>query len=480
MPPPASFTEDFGASRAGRGGIFAAVRTGERSSVAAGPRLWTDLYGPWLTGSTAIGTVQGDDPRVLRAAAGALRRHDLVVAHFGTPDDAAHQVGLTSGAYDEALARCDAALGELLRQAPPGTAVVVTSDHGISDRGGHAGPEPAVLDVPVVVRGPGLPSGELGSLRQHGLHRLILAPLGLRMTVSEPAPPPQPWWGLAFALVAVAGATSVWSRVAAGTEPERARFTLNAALWLALGLAFVLPWLAMWVAVAALLGVSFARSPSPGRAGGDGRGGQGVRGLLLAGCALAALRLLDASSSLDAPLPLPSPLARLATLLLGIATGLALRRTPGWLQGLGAAALPVLLARLFLGETLSLSTLDVREAFHLVDGPLGLPGAAATALLLQAFPFLALLLGLLASPPSEETLRGLVAGMGAALAGQAFVAALLLRPEMDATAASLGLGLLVRLIGETTALFLGGAALLGWRRLRPPGGRPRPLPATPR
>ncbi|HJX26315.1 MAG TPA: hypothetical protein VJ885_00260, partial [Thermoanaerobaculia bacterium] len=169
----------------------------------------------------------------------------------------------------------------------------------------------------------------------------------------------------------------------------------------------------------------------------------------------------------------------LATLLLGIAAGLALRRAPGWLQGFGAVALPVLLARLLLGETLSLSTLDVREAFRLVDGPFGLPGAAAAALLRQALPFLAVLLGLLARPPAEEDARGLVAAIGATLTGQAVVAALILSPEMDPIGASLGLGLLVRLIGEATALFLGGAALLGWRLLRRPGGRPRPLAATP-
>jgi hypothetical protein len=511
VPPPASFTEDFGASTAGRGGIFAAARAAGRTSFAAGPRLWADLYGPWLDGSVAIGTVRGDDARILRAAAAALHRHELVVAHFGTPDDAAHQGGLLSGAYDAALLRCDVALEELLRQAPPGTAVVVTSDHGVSDRGGHAGPEPAVLEVPVVVRGPGLPSGDMGTLRQRDLHRLILAPLGLAMAVPETAPRPGSPWGLVLALIAGAAATSIWSLVAAGAEPERAGFVLNAALWLALGLAFVMPWLAIGVAVVALAwpltpwpplpsppvprergnvketvvarddlaSAGVAPFPLSRSGGGDGRGGQGVRGLLLAGAALAALRLLDGLGALDSPLPLPSPLAQLATLLLGIASGLALRRAPGWLRGFGAVALPVLLARLLLGETPSLSTLDVREAFRLVDGPLGLPGAAAAALLRQALPFLAVLLGLLARPPADEEARGLAAAIGALLTGQAVVAALILGPDMELPGASLGLGLLVRLIGETTALFLGGAALLGWRLLRRPGGRPRPLAATP-
>lgn len=449
-PPPASFTDDFGATTAPHGGIFAAVATTGRSSFAAGPRLWADLYGPWLSGAVEVATVRGDDGRVLRAALGALRRHDLVVVHLGAPDDASHLAGAASREYAEAVGRSDAALGELLRRAPAGTAVLVTSDHGVNDRGGHAGPEPVVLNVPVVVHGPGLPTGNLGALRQRDLHRLILRPLGLSLAVPEPPRAVSSWsswWALLPALLAIGTAMMIWAAVAAGTESPRAGFFLNAALWPALALAFVAPGVAVGLAVAVLVAVWWTSVP-----------GQGVRFLFLLGAALAALRLLDALASLTAPLPLPSSVSLIATAALGIAVGAVLRRLPGSLQGFAAAAVPVLLARLLLGETASLSTLDVRAAFHLVDGPLGLNGAVLAALLRQSLPFLAVLLGLLARPPRDP--GGLAAGLGAVLAGQAAVAVLLLQPETEPVGASIALDLLVRLVGEATALFLGSALLL--------------------
>jgi hypothetical protein len=193
-----------------------------------------------------------------------------------------------------------------------------------------------------------------------------------------------------------------------------------------------------------------------------------VRFLFLLGAALAALRLLDALASLTKPLPLPSSVTLIATAALGIAAGVVLRRLPDPMQGFAAAAVPVLLARLLLGETASLSTLDVRTAFHLVDGPLGLTGAVLAALLRQSLPFLALLLGLLARPPRDP--GGLAAGLGAVLAGQAAVGILFLQPETEPAGASIALGLLVRLVGEATALFLGSALLL-WMDISSRGGQ---------
>jgi hypothetical protein len=450
-PPPASFTEDFGTSRVRSGGIFAAVAASGRTSFAAGPRLWGDLYGPWLAGAAEVATIRGDDARAWRAAQAALPVHDLVVVHLGAPDDAAHAAGAGAPAYAEAVRRCDAALGELLRAAPPGTAVLVTADHGVNDRGGHAGPEPSVLEVPVIVHGPGLPVSNLGTWRQSDLHRLILQPLGLALAPLEPEPAAASRWKLLPALFALGAALVIWSAVAAGRENPRESFVLNAALWCALALCFLHPALGLGLALAVLAWVAW-RSAGASQA-------NRIRSLFLLAAAFAALRLLDALRSLADPLPLPPPAGLLAVALVGVAVGAGLRKAPGLLQGFAAAALPVLLARFILGETASLSTLDVRAAFDLVEGPLGLAGAACAALLRQTFPYLAVLLGLLARLP-RDTAASLAAGLGATLAGQAAVAVLLLGPGVDQPLASLGLGLLVRLLGESTALFLGGAGLL--------------------
>jgi hypothetical protein len=464
--PPASFLQDFGSPPAPRGGVFAAVRSAGLPTFAAGPRLWSDLYGRWLDRSVAVATVAGDDERVLRAGLAVLRegRPGLIVLHWNEPDDAAHLHGGDSPQYRRTLAWCDAALGRLLEQAGRETAVVITSDHGVTGRGGHAGPETDVVVTPLIVNGPGTRAGSLGEIRQRDVHRLLLGPLGLsleRATGSRSVSR----WGAAFLLAALGAGVLLWGSLTAGTERRRAAFWLNAALWVALAVA-----VAGFHAAAVLIALA-------GLVWGSWRGSRenlvATASLVVAGGLLGLLRIADGWVAGEAGLPGAGALAGVC--VTGVVLGLWLGRSlsGGALRcGLACAAAPALLARL-LGETVSLSTLDVRAAFQLVDGPLGLAGAVTAAALRQALPSLSLLLGLAPSlrrcPP--ETCGAFAAGLAAALAGQAAAGSLLLG---ESPAHSLGL--LVRLIGETSFLFLGSALVLGLRRR---GGPPRPLAATP-
>lgn len=428
VPEPASFLHDFGTSRSGSGGIFAGVR-----AFAAGPRLWADLYGPWLAGSESVETIAGDDGRVLAAGLAALERggYGLVVVHLSETDDAAH----LRGEPGEALRRADAALVRLVERAGPGTAVVVTSDHGVTAGGGHAGPEEDVVRVPVVVRGPGLPRGDLGTLRQRDLHRLILSPLGVALP-DPPAPaPPSPGLPALSVLLALAGCVGVCRSLVLDAEGRHAATRLDTALWVGIALAvFGLPGIALLLALA-VLGVT-------------GFPGRGPWLAALAGVAFGGLRLLDGRLG-----PVGPDLGLPAVCLAGLAAGYALRGR-GFSAGLACGLLPAVLARL-LGETASLSTLDVRLAFRMAEGPAGLPGAVATVLLLQALPALALLLGTGGSGSGAFP-----AGLALALAGQVAAAGLALAffPGEPAVG-SLATGLLVRLVGETTFLFLGSAAV---------------------
>lgn len=438
VPAPASFLHDFGTTRAPSGGIFAAVSP----SFVAGPRLWEDLYGPWLAGSETVDTISGDDERVLAAGLAALDRirTGLVVVHLSETDDAAHLHGARSREYGEALRRADAALGRLVERAGPGTAVVVTSDHGVTASGGHAGPEEDVIRAPVVVRGPGLPRGDLGTVRQRDLHRLISA------LPDTPSPAPSRRWLPALSLLlALAGCLGVCRRLVLGTEGRHAATWLDAALWIGIALAvFGFPWIAVLLALAALGKVGTIPSPV-------------LISTAVAGLAFGALRILDARLGPAGPdLGLP------AVCVLGAAAGYALRGR-GLYAGLLCGFLPAILARL-LGETASLSTLDVRLAFRLADGPSGLAGAVVAVILLQALPTLALLLG-----AGRSGSGAFVSGLALAVSGQAAAAGLALA---FAPVGSLATGLLVRLVGETTFLFLGMA-------LRPRSGRSRLPAATP-
>jgi Type I phosphodiesterase / nucleotide pyrophosphatase len=418
VPPPASFLQDFGASRSPTGGIFAAAKSAGLRTFAAGPRLWEDLYGPWLDGSFSVATVSEDDEQVLREGIAALRSREygLVVVHLSGTDDVAHLHGALSREYLDALRRADAALGWLLA-AGPEMKVIVTSDHGVTDRGGHAGPEPAVVETPVVVRGLATP----GTIRQRDLHRLIAPPLG----------PPASRRQTNFVLVSWAGGTPavpgiillcvliLCTRLSRGEEEWPAAILLDAALWISLLLAVF-----SWTSAALLL--------------------------TLAALGVAALRR--------------SPRTISPTTVAALSAGFAL----GVLR--------------LLGETTSLSTLDVRFAFRLADGPLGLPGAVAAVLLLQALPTLALLAGLAPAlaRSAPETTGAFAAGAALAITGQAGAAALVLTllPGDDAVAGSLAVGLLVRLIGEVSFLFLGlaAAAALAARLRR--GAAPARRPAA--
>ena len=115
------------------------------------------IAGPWARGSTPWDS-------------GAYR---LVVIHLQEVDDAGHRHGTASPRYDEAVRRCDEAIESVRRATPTGYALLVTSDHGCLASGAHVGPEPEVLDTPVVAVGDGWPVGDLGEIRQRDLHGLL-------------------------------------------------------------------------------------------------------------------------------------------------------------------------------------------------------------------------------------------------------------------------------------------------------------------
>jgi hypothetical protein len=289
---------------------------------------------------------------------------------------------------------------------------------------------------------------------------------------------------LAFlGLIALASAAAHWIHLATAERNRVPSTILNGALWTSLGLTIAgyRP-AAMAVALTALAGLT-ARTAGRG-------GGTGVRDALALGLAAGILRLTDGLLSTSMSLP-PAALILAIGALAVLLGWLAGRRLSPLSTGLAAALVPPALARI-LGETVSLSTLDVRLAFRLVDGPLGLPGAVTAAALQPALPFLAFLLGLFLSGclfrehPAQA--GGFGVGMAAALAGQAAAAAVAFAMAGGmGTGAAVALGLLVRLAGEVNDLFLGSALGLGlgWAAAALPGvvrrrraGRSRRLAAT--
>jgi hypothetical protein len=85
---------------------------------------------------------------------------ELVLVLAGDVDRAGHAHGGASEAYAAAARRVDAALRDALAGVDlRRDAIVVTSDHGHSARGGHGGDEPEVIRVPIIIAGSGAARG---------------------------------------------------------------------------------------------------------------------------------------------------------------------------------------------------------------------------------------------------------------------------------------------------------------------------------
>ncbi|MGI5379531.1 alkaline phosphatase family protein [Streptomyces sp. CA-251387] len=140
------------------------------------------------------------DRRVARTALRWLTKFepDVMFVYFGATDEAGHATGPLSPAYDRALRAQDAHLGRLLeaieaRRSDPGRAdehwtVLVTTDHGHLDNGGHGGDTHAEREVFVILAEPGLPGGtRLRAPRLIDIAPTVLDRLGI---------PVDPAWGL--------------------------------------------------------------------------------------------------------------------------------------------------------------------------------------------------------------------------------------------------------------------------------------------
>ena len=105
-------------------------------------------YAPWPGGFSEAG------------AAVAAEHADLVVMLVGAVDAAGHAHGGASPDYRAATEAADRALANALGHVDLAQdAVIITADHGHTNRGGHGGVEPEVMTVPLVLAGAGVLPG---------------------------------------------------------------------------------------------------------------------------------------------------------------------------------------------------------------------------------------------------------------------------------------------------------------------------------
>jgi arylsulfatase A-like enzyme len=167
----------------------AARRRGLDTGLSASPKVHT-LFSPGVTRAAVLGESPETAPlatylAALRrqgdAAAGILARGPgLALVELYAADEAGHGWGAASPEYAEAVRAADQELRRLAAalDLEKGT-LIVTGDHGHVAAGGHGGPEPPVMEVPLVMAGRGIRRAVRGAARQVDLAPTVAALLGL-------------------------------------------------------------------------------------------------------------------------------------------------------------------------------------------------------------------------------------------------------------------------------------------------------------
>lgn len=125
------------------------------------------------------------DQLVADAAARVLARGGVAAAfvYLGVADETAHAVGV-GAEYVAAIEACDRRLAIVLRAARAldrsrGWTVIVVTDHGHRDGGGHGGDTDAERTAWIAACGPDIPCAAPALLEQADVHAQVLATLGI-------------------------------------------------------------------------------------------------------------------------------------------------------------------------------------------------------------------------------------------------------------------------------------------------------------
>ena len=133
----------------------------------------------------------------------AVTDHDLAFVYLGDVDETGHECGV-GAEYSAAVERADARVGRLLAtlRARPGYAeeawtVIVVTDHGHVDEGGHGGDSDVERTAWIAASGPGIAEGaQMGTLRHVDVAAHVFEALGLAGEMAG-----HPLEGKAFATV---------------------------------------------------------------------------------------------------------------------------------------------------------------------------------------------------------------------------------------------------------------------------------------
>lgn len=113
--------------------------------------------------------------------------YQLLLIHLDQVDYAGHhEGGPANKKWNEAAARADSLIGELLNKIDlEKDIVLIVSDHGHIDQGGHGGQEKILKEEPFLLAGKGVLQGEFGDIQMVDVAPTLAAILGINVPASS-------------------------------------------------------------------------------------------------------------------------------------------------------------------------------------------------------------------------------------------------------------------------------------------------------
>ena len=170
--------------------LFAAAHDAGLTTALAGHRWWERMVPERLRDLSFFneGLDAEDDRETADAALPWLRDRaaDFVLIHLDQVDETGHAHGAVGPEWAQAAANVDGLLRDLAAELDFSRDVlIVTSDHGHVDRGGHGGQDAIVTQQPLVMVGAGVRPGEYGDVQNVDLAPTMAVLLGTRVPAAN-------------------------------------------------------------------------------------------------------------------------------------------------------------------------------------------------------------------------------------------------------------------------------------------------------
>ncbi len=158
---------------------------------AGGPKLFTPCLDSPIFPEIPKDDRRAADDIILEEGLIALQEEpNLLWIHFSGSDWSGHQYGGASEEYRQYAKEIDARIAKIREAMDLDSSVlIVNSDHGQIDTGGHGGWEEEVIVAPLVIAGEGIKPGSYGEVQQANIAPTVAALLGIAMPAHNQGQP---------------------------------------------------------------------------------------------------------------------------------------------------------------------------------------------------------------------------------------------------------------------------------------------------